>query len=724
MKVVALVSGGKDSCFAMMKCIHYGHQIVGLANLLPVDDSTDELDSYMLGTKWLSAMQNAWEHQSLSYKMTAGDEVEDMFILLDEVKRQLPCIEAVSSGAIASDYQRLRVESVCSRLGLVSLAYLWKQDQSLLLDDMIASRIVAILVKVAAMGLNPAKHLGKDLAHLKDYLHKLKELYGINVCGEGGEYETLTLDCPLFINARIVLDEFQIALHSSDSIAPVGVLHPLTFHLEEKEKAASLSGSDMATDFPFEKLSAVYEVQGSLVQKSEHNCQPSDTVSNIVIVGHNISTSKTTNSTFSLCCWFQYSCEESAGLKADLVIVLQEIERQLAEHGFNWEHVIYIHLYIDDMNEFANANETYVSFITQEKCPLGVPSRSTIELPLSQVGLGKCYTEVLVSKEQSKRVLHVQSISCWAPSCIGPYSQATLHKEILYMAGQLGLDPPTMVLCNGGTTSELEQALQNSEAVAECFCCSISTSAILFVIYCSVNIPSVDFIGMQHKMESVLKDMQSLQLDTRKKVLNPIFLYVLVPNLPKRALVEIKPVLYVPEDVDTSEETTVQNLSCGVYNSYWGFRPADWHHSCFEKYVVDNKICAIIISIRNEHTAKICSDFEGTVQELGDCQIAFSLGEVERVARFCIYLLDNILAKNGFSWEDIMTLRFYFPTTHLSFEELSAIFTTAFKEFSEMSKLAMIGEVPIFNLVPVLGSGVSANLMDDIISCELLAQKA
>lgn len=23
-------------------------------------------------------------------------------------------------------------------------------------------------------------------------------LYGINVCGEGGEYETLTLDCPLF----------------------------------------------------------------------------------------------------------------------------------------------------------------------------------------------------------------------------------------------------------------------------------------------------------------------------------------------------------------------------------------------------------------------------------------------------------------------------------------------------------------------------------------------
>ena len=78
-------------------------------------------------------------HHSLSYSVTPGDEVEDMFILLNEVKRQIPSITAVSSGAIASDYQRLRVESVCSMLGLVSLAYLWKQDQSLLLLEMVNS---------------------------------------------------------------------------------------------------------------------------------------------------------------------------------------------------------------------------------------------------------------------------------------------------------------------------------------------------------------------------------------------------------------------------------------------------------------------------------------------------------------------------------------------------------------------------------------------------------
>uniref|UniRef100_A0A914RG76 Diphthine--ammonia ligase n=1 Tax=Parascaris equorum TaxID=6256 RepID=A0A914RG76_PAREQ len=50
MKVVALVSGGKDSCFNMMKCVADGHEIVCLANLYPSNGGADELDSYMYQT--------------------------------------------------------------------------------------------------------------------------------------------------------------------------------------------------------------------------------------------------------------------------------------------------------------------------------------------------------------------------------------------------------------------------------------------------------------------------------------------------------------------------------------------------------------------------------------------------------------------------------------------------------------------------------------------------
>lgn len=110
-------------------------------------------------------------------------------------------------------------------------------------------------------------------------------------------------------------------------------------------------------------------------------------------------------------------------LREDLHVVLAKIESLLTEHSCSWENVAYIHLYIADMNDFGVANAEYVKFITQEKCRFGVPSRSTIELPLLQAGLGRAYLELLVSMDNSKNVLHVQSISEWAPSCIGPYSQ-------------------------------------------------------------------------------------------------------------------------------------------------------------------------------------------------------------------------------------------------------------------------------------------------------------
>lgn len=73
-------------------------------------------------------------------------------------------------------------------------------------------------------------------------------LYGCNVCGEGGEYETVVLDCPLFTRARIVLQEWQSVLHSPDSVAPVAVLHPTRFSLERKQDAGKAATPGHAPD--------------------------------------------------------------------------------------------------------------------------------------------------------------------------------------------------------------------------------------------------------------------------------------------------------------------------------------------------------------------------------------------------------------------------------------------------------------------------------------------
>jgi 2-iminobutanoate/2-iminopropanoate deaminase len=54
-----------------------------------------------------------------------------------------------------------------------------------------------------------------------------------------------------------------------------------------------------------------------------------------------------------------------------------------------------------------------------------------------------------------------------APKAIGPYSQAIRMGDSVYCAGQLGLDPATGLLVNGGVASETRRALQNLSAVLE-----------------------------------------------------------------------------------------------------------------------------------------------------------------------------------------------------------------------------------------------------------------
>jgi len=129
----------------------------------------------------------------------AHDETEDLYRLLREVKAHHPDVEGVSVGAILSNYQRVRVEHVVLRpdIQLQPLAFLWQRNQTSLLHEMNVSGLDAILIKVAGIGLGE-RDLGKSLRALTPKLEQLHELYGAHVCGEGGEYETLALDSPLF----------------------------------------------------------------------------------------------------------------------------------------------------------------------------------------------------------------------------------------------------------------------------------------------------------------------------------------------------------------------------------------------------------------------------------------------------------------------------------------------------------------------------------------------
>jgi 2-iminobutanoate/2-iminopropanoate deaminase len=54
-----------------------------------------------------------------------------------------------------------------------------------------------------------------------------------------------------------------------------------------------------------------------------------------------------------------------------------------------------------------------------------------------------------------------------APAAIGPYSQAVLAGDTLYLSGQLGLDPATGKLAGQDFESQARQALNNQKAILE-----------------------------------------------------------------------------------------------------------------------------------------------------------------------------------------------------------------------------------------------------------------
>jgi len=113
----------------------------------------------------------------------------------------------------------------------------------------------------------------------------------------------------IFQNARIVLDEHQVVMHSSDAIAPVGILHPLSFHLENKVDVQYLKSKDNIHEICTQKPGSVYEVHDSL-EGCEATYKPLDCRADAMDgIEHKFNISRTNNKgTFSLSFWLQDSC--------------------------------------------------------------------------------------------------------------------------------------------------------------------------------------------------------------------------------------------------------------------------------------------------------------------------------------------------------------------------------------------------------------------------------
>jgi len=565
MKFVALISGGKDSIYSLMECLRNGHEIVACAHLQPQSSSDEE--SYMYQTAGSECITLQVEEclglplvtrkirgrsqmLALVYNKQVNtdnldtneteptDEVEDLYELLFEVKTRFPNITAVSSGAILSTYQRTRIESVCLRLNLTSLAYLWRiGSQKQLLQCMVDDGLEAVLVKVASPpGLNPTRHLNKSVKELLDsgLFDRLYQRFNFHICGEGGEYETLTLDCPLF-RKRLVLTETEI-IQSADG---VGILKIHSCCTVDKDSYVSYE------QFPLRSGKCLVERLNPSLNYVTECLKPIVDSTSRAELHHNNESTKLSMAHNQILPHIKYLSGGVASIseifspvvkRNELLESVSQPSISMAEARFemtlildilsqllssiHWPgttddiekttalDVVAVHLYLTSMSYFPIVNELYKNFFGTVLPParscLAVRSlpggRKVMLTCLIQRGSGDYMrydpsqttimstfvrNEIMNSySTQLRSTLNVQSISHWAPVCIGPYSQAcTLRSGPIFLAGQIGLVPSSMKLSSSTLEEQLKQAWKNTAAIAEAVNSSLEVSfgALIYV---------------------------------------------------------------------------------------------------------------------------------------------------------------------------------------------------------------------------------------------------
>ena len=121
-----------------------------------------------------------------------------------------------------------------------------------------------------------------------------------------------------------------------------------------------------------------------------------------------------------------------------------------------------------------------------------------------------------------KRIVHTDR----APRAIGPYSQGVSTPTLMFTAGQIGLDPATAELVEGGIAAQTRQVLKNISQVLQA-----ANSALDLVVKTTVFLKDMnDFAAMNAVYAEFFAETP------------PARSTVAVAALPKGALIEVEAV--------------------------------------------------------------------------------------------------------------------------------------------------------------------------------------
>lgn len=197
-KLVALYSGGKDSTFAISCAQEMGHRVACLITMHPM---ADDSALFHYPNSWVTEyLADAMQIPLVGFQVS-GRSKEDEVNALEEAIVQVKSlyeIDGIVYGGISSNYQKQAFEQVCVRQRIAAVAPLWNSEPERYVTELVKRGFRIIIAGVSTMGLDKG-WLGRELdKEAIDKLMSVSKKCGFNLTFEGGEAETLVIDCPLY----------------------------------------------------------------------------------------------------------------------------------------------------------------------------------------------------------------------------------------------------------------------------------------------------------------------------------------------------------------------------------------------------------------------------------------------------------------------------------------------------------------------------------------------
>ena len=196
--VGCLFSGGKDSTFSLYLAKQWGLTIKCLLTLIPHSE-----DSYLFHypNTWITKIQSQVLQIPIItkkiYSSSIDEEYKELDHLIEKAKDEFH-LNGIVHGGISSNFQKNKFYNICKKHSLKLISPLWQIDQYDYMNKLLTNNFTIQIIGVSAMGLD-ASWLGTNITPINlQNLILLSKKYGFNISFEGGEAETLVLDCPLF----------------------------------------------------------------------------------------------------------------------------------------------------------------------------------------------------------------------------------------------------------------------------------------------------------------------------------------------------------------------------------------------------------------------------------------------------------------------------------------------------------------------------------------------